>query len=362
MPTPDSSWSLAFLALASVSVLPAAARPPVLQWRQLDPLPDPVGRKGMYAGTSNGHVLLAGGSNFPVPQRAGGRKTFHRAVYVRPSPLAVSDPWSVAANDLPVGLGEGAAVTTEHGVACLGGHDGVKPVSSAFLLVWDAAGRTVTRRALPELPSACANAASVYRHPWIYVAGGESTTGPLATFWRLDLNRALAGPATVSWESLPPCPGRPRFGGIMMSVTTPAGVRLLFGGGLPGAAKSQEDYLRDAWLFDLAAGTWAATVALPRGAVLAAALSIDAARGLVLGGSDGHDFARMKEQGDRYRIPADALLYDGSTNRWSRIGTMPLGVVGAAVVDLGGSWLVAGGEYSPGLRTPRTFQLSIREP
>src|SRR5688500_9100712 len=50
-----------------------------LNWRRAADLPDPIGLKGMYAGVSGKHVVLAGGSNFPVPLRAGGRKVFHRA-------------------------------------------------------------------------------------------------------------------------------------------------------------------------------------------------------------------------------------------------------------------------------------------
>lgn len=341
-------------------LLPIAAaesRPLALQWRELAPLPDPVGRKGMFAGVSHGHGLLAGGSNFPVPQRAGGKKTFHRTVYVCPLPLADSTRWTSVPDALASPLGEGASVVTEKGIACLGGHDGTRPVASAFLLTWNAMARTVARNALPDLPTASANAAATTFAGSIYVAGGESADGALATFWRLDLARASAG---AQWETLLAWPGGPRFGAFLLKVATPSGPRLLFGGGLPGPAKTQADYLRDAWLFDPAARTWSAAAGLPRGAVLAATLAIDATRAVVLGGSDGHDFARMKELGERYRIPSDVLLYDAAADRWSVAGTMPLGVVGAAVVQDGEDWLVAGGEYSPGLRTAGVYALRVR--
>jgi N-acetylneuraminic acid mutarotase len=67
----------------------------------------------------------------------------------------------------------------------------------------------------------------------------------------------------------------------------------------------------------------------------------------------------MKELGERYRIPNDLLLYDATADRWSAAGTMPLGVVGAAIVGVNDGWLVAGGEPSPGLRTPRVFRLKV---
>jgi N-acetylneuraminic acid mutarotase len=256
-------------------------------------------------------------------------------------------------------MGEGAAVTIEDGVACLGGHDGTQAIAAAFVLRWDRAAGAIVSRPLPPLPAACANGAAVFTQGRIYVAGGESAAGPLGTLWRLDPGRTRPD-AAARWAALPPPPGRPRFGGILVAVTTPAGERLLYGGGLPGPAKSQDDYLRDMWLFDLTQETWAPATSLPRGAVLAAALRVEPTRVLVLGGSDGHDFARMKELGDRYRIPSDVLHYDASTDRWSHAGTMPLGVVGAAVVQDGEEWVVAGGEYSPGLRTAGVYALRAR--
>jgi N-acetylneuraminic acid mutarotase len=331
-----------------------------LQWQKLASLPDPVGLKGLYGGVSDGHILLAGGSNFPVPARSGGRKTFHRTIYVQSLPLSDLATWRIVSDGLPRALGEGATVTVAEGVVCLGGHDGNQPVADAFVLRWDGAAGKVLVRPLPPLPSACANSAAAFADGHIYVAGGESAAGPLSTLWRLDLRDPRTASATARWETLPPPPGRPRFGGILVAVTTPSGPRLLYGGGVSGPAKSQDDYLRDLWLFDPTRQTWTAAAPLPRGAVLAATLRLDDTRALVLGGSDGHDFARMKELGERYRIPSDALLYDASADRWSAAGTMPLGVVGAAAVPTGGEWLLAGGEYSPGLRTAEVHALRVR--
>lgn len=349
------------LALFMFTSFPAVgAEAPALQWRKLASLPDPVGLKGLYGGVSDGHILLAGGSNFPVPARAGGRKTFHRTIYVQPLPLSDRAPWRIVSDGLPRALGEGATVTVAEGVVCLGGHDGHQPVADAFVLRWESTTEKVSIRPLPSLPSACANSAAVFADGHLYVAGGESAAGPLSTLWRLDLRVPRTASATARWETLPPPPGRPRFGGILVSVTTPSGPRLLYGGGVSGPAKSQDDYLRDLWLFDPTRQTWTAAAPLPRGAVLAAALRVEPTRVLVLGGSDGHDFARMKELGERYRIPADGLIYDASADRWSAAGTMPLGLVAAAVVALDDGWLFAGGEYSPGLRTSEVHALRVR--
>ncbi|MES2694568.1 MAG: hypothetical protein V4773_13915 [Verrucomicrobiota bacterium] len=321
-----------------------------LEWTQREDLPDAVGRKGMFGGVSGGYVLLAGGSNFPTAQRAGGKKTFHRDVFLRELPLATERPWRVAEYRLPVTLGEGATVTTKGGIACLGGHDGNAPVATAFLLSVERG--EVRRQELPELPQAVTNGTATALGGMVYVAGGEGNAGALGTFWRLDLDKAGA-----RWEKLPAWPGKPRFGCILNVVTLTDGPRIVLAGGLPGPAKSMADYLRDVVVFDPKAGTWTAGATMPRGAVLGSSVALGGGRLLVLGGSDGHDFERMKELGERYRIPSDLMVYDVAAARWSPAGTMPLGVVGATVVDLGGSWLVAGGEYTPGVRTPRVDEL-----
>ena len=336
-----------------------SAAVPNLEWREGEGLPDPSGRKGMYGGVSAGHVLLAGGSNFPVPLRAGGKKTFHRDVFVRPLPYARAEPWRVASFQLAIAIGEGAAVTTELGIACIGGHDGSGPVADVFLLRWNRATNAVERHALPELPDPAANVAAVLMDGWLYVAGGEGAKGVLGTFRRLNLVKAAADPRSSAWEALPGWPGVKRFGSVANVVTTASGKRVLLAGGLPGPAKVAGDYLRDVMLFDAGSRQWTNAAPMPRGAVLGAAIAINSSRVLVLGGSDGHDFERMKELGEQYRIPSDVLVYEADLNRWKAGGTMPMGVVGASVIDLGDGWLVAGGEYSPGLRTPKVYQLRL---
>lgn len=334
---------------------PAAAQPQMTSWRQVDDIPDALGRKGMYGGVTGGFILLAGGSNFPVPQGAGGKKTFHFDVFVREWPLGVERPWRTAKYRLPSRLGEGATVSTPRGVACLGGHDGVTMVPDAFLLRIEEG--VVKRIELPGLPQPTANASAVFLAGALYVAGGEGRSGALKTFWKLDLTRGDAG-----WEALPAWPGNARFGGILSVVTLEDGPGIVLAGGLPGPAKNQDDYLRDVAIYTPATQTWRSGAAMPRGAVLGSAVALGGSRMLVLGGSDGHDFARMKALGERYRIPSDLLVYDAATDRWSAAGTMPLGVVGSTVIDLGGRWLVAGGEYSPGTRTPRVFALEVAHP
>lgn len=333
---------------------------PKLEWQRLADLPDPVGRKGLYAGVSEGHVVLAGGSNFPVPQRAGGAKQFHREIYVRAVGAASVEPWRTVSSALPTPLGEGASATTTRGVVCLGGNNGGTEVATVFLLRYSRATRDVERVALPDLPEKAAMLAADELDGWIYVAGGMGAKGALRTFWRLNLERALAEPKTT-WETLPALRGDPRFGAFLVAIATHEGPRLFFGGGIAGPARSQADYLRVLEIFDVTAKRWRRGAAMPRGAIAGGALALEGARMLLLGGSDGHDFAQMRELGERYRLPDEVLLYDAAADRWSTVGNMPLGLAGAAVIKVPSGWIVAGGEPSPGVRTPQVHLLRVSE-
>lgn len=330
-----------------------------LEWLRLPDLPDPAGLKGMYGGTSAGRMVLAGGSNFPVAARDGGRKMFHAAIFTRPVDAGPDEGWRRDVTVLPRGAGEGASVTALGGVVTLGGHDGTVPLATVGVLRWSVEEQRVTMAALPDLPAAVTNPAAAVQDRWLFVAGGDGGRGGLGTLWRLDLAAVARNPAAGRWETLVGWPGPPRFGAVLVPVQLPQGAALLLAGGIAGRARGQADYLRDAHVYLVAARRWRTIASLPRGAVLAAGLALGDGRVLVLGGSDGHDFERMQELGERYRIPQDALAWDARTDRWQAAGIMPLGLVGAALVRADHGWLVAGGEYSPGLRTAQVHRLTV---
>jgi len=334
---------------------------PAFIWERLPDLPDPIGLKGMYAGVSHGHILLAGGSNFPVPNREGGAKTFARNILVRPADAAPGVEWRVIEQKLPVGQSEGSSVTTESGVVLIGGQGATGARDGVFLLSWDEATSSIRRQKLPALPQACANTAAVCHDGSVYVAGGDFRGRGLAQFLRLDLAKAMSHPDDASWEVLPSWPGPPRFGAALSALRVDGREQLvLFGGRVKAMAPAAlADYLDDGYCFDPSEQSWHALAPMPHPALLAAAVRIDASRLAIMGGSDGHDLERMAELGDRYRLPDRIVVYDAGEDRWREAGTMPVGAVGVAVAALDHGWLLAGGEYSPGLRTPRTYCVAV---
>lgn len=313
----------------------------------------------MYAGISDGQVILAGGSNFPVPPRAGGRKVLSRQILVRAVDAKPRDGWTVAAETLASGRAEGAAVSTEVGVVLLGGQGESGPAADAHLLRWDASLGAVRTRTLPPLPAPGVSPTAVYWKGRIFVAGGERKGRGSNGFWSLDLAAALRGEPAGQWQALPSWPGPARFGAVLAVLAVNGHEQLfLFGGRIVSGSPAQTDYLNDAYRYDPAAAKWSVLAPMPHRTVLAGAFRPDGSHLALFGGSDGHDLQRIAELGERYRLPDHITVYDAHSDRWSDGGRMPLGVAAAAVVDLGRGWLVAGGEYSPGLRTPRVYRVT----
>ena len=312
----------------------------------------------MIAGVTGERIVIAGGSNFPLARSAGGKKTFHRAAWVRSVTAVGAGEWTPLGDVLPRAQGEGAAVTTPHGIVSLGGDGGAGMLSEVFLLAWNSARGTLDLRPLPALPMAVGSAAAAWHEGKLYVAGGDDGRGGTRLWASLDLAAALRDPSGARWEPLPAWPGQRRFGAVLVPLRFGQHTELvLLGGkvGTPGPA-TPRDYLADAFAFDITARTWRTLPPLLRPALLAVAFRIAPDRLVIAGGSDGHEIDRLAEIGDRYRMPGDVMIFDASAGRWSAAGAMPLGVAGAAVVPLPeGAHLVAGGEFCPALRTPRAF-------
>ncbi|MBI5381916.1 MAG: hypothetical protein HZA31_08455 [Opitutae bacterium] len=330
-----------------------AAAHGALTWERQADLPDPVGLKGMYAGVSQGWVILAGGSNFPVPRQQGGVKTYAREILVRRAEAPADAPWKRVAPGLPEGLAEGASVTTEHGVVIVGGCDARGPVNTVALLRWDESAGNVQRLPLPALPRALTSVAAAYCRGLLYVAGGDNGAGGTKDFFALNLAAALAGGAAGAWRDLTTWSGPARFGAALAALGPVGRERLFLFGGKIGSSSpaGQANYLADGHVFDPETAQWSTVAAMPRQALLAAVLPLTASTLAVCGGSDGHDLARMAELGERYRLPDGIMIYHADTDRWEHAGQMPLGVAGAATVTLADRWLVIGGEPTPGLRT-----------
>lgn len=326
-----------------------------LQWTRLADLPDSVGRKGMYAGASDGRIIVAGGSNFPRPRAAGGQKVLHRDIFILDEANGRSQ-WRLDPHELPEPMSEGGSVTTPSGIACVGGLTERGPTRRALLLRWSNERERVLVDPLPDLPVPLAHPAVAYIGNSLVVAGGDDGSGGSRACFTLALG-ATGRTDRATWSRLPAWAGPARFGAVMQPILFRGKPALLLAGGKEAGG----DYLADAHVLRWGDKTWQPVASMPHPALQAASIALTSSEVAVLGGSDGHDLANMAALGERYRLPDRIMLYRAQTEQWAIVGAMPVGVAGAAVIPRsGGGWIVVGGEPSPSLRTAAVYHVELK--
>lgn len=322
------------------------ARGAELVWRQLPPLPNPLGVAGAFAGVSDGALLVAGGANFPdrMPW-AGGAKIWHDQVFLLEKPAG---PWR-SVGKLPRPLGYGVAISHRRGLICVGGSDALEHHAEAFTLVWRQ-GRLRTEP-LPPLPVPIAHLSGALLGDTLYVVGGQATpnaTNALPSAYALNL--ASRKPR---WETLPPLPGPGR---MLAAVGRSGNSFYVLGGAALRAGpegKPVREWLREAWRYTPGQG-WTRLADLPRAAVAAPSPApVFAGQLLVLGGDDGTQV--NTPPADHRGFRRDILAYDPKADRWETRGELPFAHVTTSLVEWRNLWVVPSGEIRPGVRSPEVW-------
>ena len=326
-----------------------------IHWRQLPPLPDPLGVAGAFAGVSGGALVVAGGANFPgkMPWE-GGVKVWHDTAYVLENTNAAwRGPFKI-----PCPLGYGVSVTTREGVVCLGGSDATRHFPDGFILSWTN-GR-LQSIPLPRLPTPLANACGAVVGRMLYVAGGTATpdsTHALRAFWALDLDRPAG-----AWRELDPWPGPAR----MLAVAAVVGSTFYLAGGAdlhPDAeGKPVRTYLQDAYRFTAREG-WRRVADMPNPVVAAPtpAPVTDDVCFLMIGGDDGSQQQFMPKS-QHPGFPRRVLSYDTRIDRWRVIADLPAPRATLPAVLWNGLWVMPSGEARPGVRSPEVWAVALNEP
>ena len=346
-----------------------------MSWEQATPVPDPVGFAGAYAGVSDGHLLVAGGANFPEGTRPwlGGIKQWNDKVFA----LAEKDGQWVEIGRLPRPMGYGVSLTWQDQVILLGGADQSMHYRDAYTLRYKE-GRLITDR-LPDLPAPNANACGAVINGVIYVAGGlthPTDTAAGSSFWSLDLNLP---PGERKWKVLEGWPGSPR----MLSVAGTVGDTFYLMSGVSlhvpkGDSLAQRTYLNDAYRYSPTSG-WQRIADLPHvtAAAPSPAYTTHENQLLIFGGDDGDLAPQSNVLQDRHPgFRNDILLYHPVSDTWSTAGevftdkqpdpeTHPNASTWAPVttplVVWNGRVVFAMGEVRPGVRTNRVLMATRNE-
>ncbi|MBI3862665.1 MAG: galactose oxidase [Planctomycetia bacterium] len=355
------SCLLVLLALAGQPEPAANAHP--LKWDKLPPLPDREGFASMFAGTSGGSLVVAGGANFPrgFPWE-GGIKAWYDSIFILDRP---DGQWRVADEKLPRPLAYGVSVTWNNAVVCIGGSDLKRHYTDVFAM------RLVDGRIrfepLPSLPEPCANSCGCLVGSTVFVAGGMSSpeaTTALRTFWSLDLS---APKDKLQWKVLEPWPGLDRSHAVAASLN---GSFYLISGfrwkaGEKGEPVRLSPFQTDAYRYTPkdGGGTWQRLVDVPRavGAAPSPAMTAGASQIYVIGGID-HSVVRP-DPSTHPGFPLDVFCYDAAADKWNNVGEMPAGSsrVTAASAVWQDRYLIINGERAPGRRSPDIHAARIAE-
>jgi N-acetylneuraminic acid mutarotase len=320
-------------------------------WRQLAPLPDPLGVACPFAGVTGGGLLVAGGAHFPDrPPWEGGKKVWTDRVWWLDQP---GGNWKKV-GCLAKGLGYGVSVSHRGWVVCAGGSDRERHHAECFRLKMDD-GKLI-RENLPELPQPVANGCGALWGDTLYVVGGQAKPdGPaLRSVYALD----LAKPGSA-WRELPLVPGRPR----MLAMAGATESLLVVAGGVDldtaAAGGPRRVYLSDVWGYQNDSG-WKRLADLPK--PLAAApsgLFFRLGRLWLLGGDDGSQVGADPRQ--HRGFDRGLLRYNPDLNLWEKTGALPVARVTVPTVVWRDLWVIPSGEMRPGVRSPEVWAIDPTE-
>lgn len=321
-----------------------------MSWKDLPALPEALA--GQCVGTSNGWLIVAGGSLWSAPPWTGGSKTWSDRVYgLRAGAVA----WKFLGH-LPRPSGYAAAIQWEQAFLCLGGQDATQIYRSVLRINVDAQG-AMHMQTLPDLPQPLTNATGAIAGKKLFLFGGQHSLQPQDTAHEalvMDPERSTAWHAlTVPW----------RHARILPAVSS-CGEEVYVAGGadlsLGRDGSAERTYLRDAWRYGTSHDHWSKLPDLPTPVTAAPSACTPAGEWVILGGDDGELAQHIQQLRDLHPgFRKEILEYDSKGQQWQPAGHLPLSLVTTNAVLWNGSYVIAGGENQPGHRSPRVIQLPL---
>ncbi len=337
--------------VVTISIEIVAAEPVSSGWSKLPSLPNDEGFAGMFAGTSNGALIVAGGANIPKDKWSDVfQKVWHDTIFVLDTP---NGKWKSEFR-LPRPRGYGLAISANNSLMCFGGSDATRHYSDSFCLEW-VDGRIITKP-LPSLPIPCANTCGALVQRIVYIAGGiemPPSTTAMHNFWSLDLDAK-----ELAWKELPTWPGPERM--LAVAGASHDAFYLFSGTSLSSnsAQKPVRTYLRDAYRYKSNEG-WTRISDLPRSAVAAPSPAASIGSKLIVySGDDGVNVA-FNPINAHPGFPRDGLVYDVASDSWTVQDNGPFSRATASTVVWQNDYVVPSGEVRPRVRTPEVWSLPL---
>ncbi|MGE5521357.1 MAG: hypothetical protein ACM3VS_15640 [Candidatus Dadabacteria bacterium] len=338
----------------------------------------PLGLSGVAAGTNNGVLIIAGGTNFPAKMPwEGGKKKYYDNIYVyarnRNQKLELLKTYK-----LPNSLGYSAAVSTRYGLFVGGGEKEGGPVPNCFLISWDAIKDTISLKNLPDLPLAVTNASAAIYNNKVYLAGGEMANAVSDKLFVLDLQNIEA-----NWKTLAAIPRQVSHAVLLAQLQGSDACLYLVGGRKKIAGNSSTLYSSN-FCYHISENKWSVKQSIPYTLSAGTGVAYGKRYLLLLGGDKGETFHKTEEllvqianEGDSLRkdkliqeknqvqithpgFTKEVLLYNTKTDQWRHFGTIPFEVpVTTTAVKWGPVIYITGGEIKAGVRTDKILAGNI---
>lgn len=317
------------------------------------------GVSALYAGVTEGRLIMAGGCNFPdIPVADGGKKVFYNEIYATPLSSDTTFRWKQIGL-LPEASAYGVTISTQKGLICVGGTTADGSISDVFLLSLQE--DALVTDTLPSLPVTVDNMAGALIGDLLYIVGGNVDGVPSSDMYSLDLSNLDKG-----WQKEANVPGEPR----VQPVCAAQGGKLYVWGGFAPAVDGRKATLSvDGYVYSPETKEWT-SVATP---VDKEGKSISLGGGaavpwgeeaiLCVGGVNKDIFLKalqgiyagkeyLSHPVEWYQFNKNLLLYYPAKDEWNSLGEYEQGArAGAALVADGVYTYIINGELKPGIRT-----------
>ena len=330
-----------------------------------------VGLAGALSGMHDGHLVIAGGANFPAGMPwEGGKKVYHNDYFV----YAKGNNNKFVLHKkgkLPVALAYGASCSTPEGIIYAGGETPGRLSKDVLLVKWDQSGDSLKISKLPSLPEAVANASMCSDGSRVYLAGGETDTAVSAKLLTLDPGNPGAG-----WKQEAPLPYEVSHavGGMLRD-----NGRLCFflAGGRKRNPGTTSTFYKSLVSYDPVGGKWTSKPEMPQPLAAGSGTVVHERYMMLFGGDEGNTFTSTEKliaaisretdtvkravllaeknrlQNNHPGFSRQVRMYDAVTGQWSVADTLDFATpVTTTAVTTGRQVIIPGGEIKAGVRTP----------
>ncbi len=342
---------------------------------QIETIPGQEGLAGTFAGRIGNYLIVSGGTAFPEGKPwENGTKYFSDAVLIFEMDGSLREV--DFSQKLSKGIGEGASVTVNDQLYCIGGLTADGLSDQVLRISYDG---SLTIDLMPVLPEPLKNVAAAAVGSTIYVVGGEGNGGATTHFLSLNLDNQEAG-----WKQLPSFP-KPLTAAAVVSQMDGTEISIHVIGGRGKQSNDQlNTFYSSVYQYHPSQGLWEKKQDIrlngtPMKLATTSAVPIGASHIALLGGDNGQVFNQVEQAihdihvGDSTAqkrrdslwvnhtgFNDKVLVYNTVTDTWFDAGTYqgtPIAV--APAVTWGTSLILPGGEKSPGVRNPKITRLDF---